>query len=158
METSSDWKKSYRTAMFVHTAMVALLFVYAILLEILKASLHPMPRLLAVRTTVQALRYLFYAAAIGAVLVVRLVNRRLLAARPGESLREFLHRLLHAAVFTSILCGAPAVLGLILVFLEGASLDFYYLVFVSLFLAFLYYPRRRTWAGMIGDRFPPQGA
>ncbi len=106
---------------------------------------------------VQLLRYVFYGLAIGAVIAVRLVSRTALKAPLSEPIREYLQRLSRDAIFTSILCEAPAVLGLMLVFLTGVSRDFYYLLFVSLFLAFMYFPRSRTWIEIIRERFPQEG-
>ncbi len=156
METGPDWKRLFRTAVFVHVAVVAVVFLYAVMLEVLKARLRPMPRL-AAGLDVQLLRYIFYGLAIGAVIVVRLANRGLLRDRPGEPYPELLHRLSRAGILSSILCEAPAMLGLVLVLLTGATRDFYYLLFVSLVLAFMYFPRRRTWTEILRERFPQEG-
>jgi hypothetical protein len=153
MENRPEWRMTLRTAAFVHLTIVASLFLYAVLFEVLKATVRPLPRL-TTGTDVQILRYVFYGLAIGAVIAVRLVSRNALQARPGEPFRDFLQRLSRNAIFVSILCEAPAVLGLILVFLTGATRDFYYLLFVSLFLAFMYFPRSRTWTEIIREKFP----
>jgi len=156
MENRPEWRLVFRTAVFVHVAIVAAVLMYAVILEVLKVTLRPMPRL-AAGTNVQVLRYVFYGLAVGAVIAVRLVNRGMLRDRPGEPFREFLHRLSRTAILTSILCEAPAMLGLVLVFLTGAIRDFYYLLFVSLFLAFMYFPRSRTWTEILRERFPQEG-
>jgi hypothetical protein len=156
MENQPAWRMVFRTAVFVHVAIIAAVFMYAVILEVLKATLRPMPRL-AGGMDVQAVRYVFYGLAVGAVIAVRLVNRGLLKQdRPGEPLREFLHRLSRTAILTSILCEIPAMLGLVLVILTGALRDFYYLLFASLFLAFMYFPRRRTWTEILSQRFPQE--
>ena len=156
MENRTEWKTTFRTAVFIHGAIVASLFMYAVLFEVLKAAVRPLPRL-AAGTHVQLLRYVFYGLAIGAVIAARLVSRNTLQARPGVLFRGFLQRLGRDAVFTSILCEAPAVLGLMFVFLTGVTRDFYFLLFVSLFQAFMYFPRSRTWAEIIRERFPQEG-
>jgi hypothetical protein len=156
MEKRPEWRTTFRTAVFVHGAIVASLFMYAVIFEVLKATVRPLPRL-AAGTGVQLLRYVFYGLAIGAVIAVRLVSRNALKAPLSEPFREYLQRLSRDAIFTSILCEAPSVLGLMLVFLTGVTRDFYYLLFVSLFLAFMYFPRSRTWIEIIRERFPQEG-
>jgi hypothetical protein len=44
-----------------------------------------------------------------------------------------------------------AVLGFVLFLLTGLSRDFYPLLFVSLFLAFMYFPRLRVWQDLAGQ-------
>ncbi len=157
MVNRTDWRQAFRTAVLIHVAIVAAVLLYAVMLEVLKATLRPMPRL-AGGMDVQVLRYLFYGLAVAAVIAVRLVNRSALKGRPGEPYPEFLQRLSRTAIIASILCEAPAGLGLVLVFLTGVLRDFYYLLFVSLFLAFMYFPRRRDWTEIIRERYPQEGA
>jgi len=156
MVTRTQWNQVFRTAVFVHVAIVAAVLLYAVMLEVLKATLRPMPRLAGGADT-QTLRYVFYGLAVVAVIGVRLVNRGVFTGRPGEPYPEFLQRLSRTSVITSILCEAPAGLGLVLVFLTGAVRDFYYLLFVSLFLAFMYFPRSRAWGEIIRERYPQEG-
>ncbi len=155
MENRPEWRIVFRSALFVHGAIVAALFVLAVIMEILKAALRPLPRL-AAGTNILVLRYVFYGLAILAVVAVRLVAKGQLKGRAGESFRVFLHRLSQTSVLTSILCEAPAVLGFVLSFLTGITRDFYYLLFVSLILAFMYFPRSRTWAEILRERFPKE--
>jgi len=157
MDTSPEWRRAFRMAVFVHATVVASVLVYALILELLRSRFTPMPRL-AGGVSVRALRYVFYGLAVGAVILVRLISRGPLKDRPGEPFGEFSQRLSRATVFTSIVTEAPAVLGLILALLTGISSDFYYLLFVSLFLAFLYFPRSRTWAEILRQRFPREEA
>ena len=103
MGNRTDWRQAFRTAVLVHVAIVAAVLLYAVMLEVLKATLRPMPRL-AGGTDIQVLRYVFYGLAVGTVIAVRLVNRGLLRDRPGEPYPEFLHRLNQDAILTSILC------------------------------------------------------
>lgn len=156
MDNRPDWRMIFRTAMFVHVAVLVALLLYAVILEILKATLRPLPRL-APAAGIQVLRYAFYGIAIVAVIAVRQVNRAAFRDRPGEPFLEFLHRLSRTSILTSILCEAPAMLGLVLVFLTGSHRDFYYLLFVSLFLVFMYFPRSRTWTEVLRERYPREG-
>jgi F0F1-type ATP synthase membrane subunit c/vacuolar-type H+-ATPase subunit K len=156
MDTQPDWRRAFRVAVFVHATIVVTILIYALVLEVLKTVLKPMPRL-APGTNIQVLRYVFYGLAIVAVVLVRQVNHGVLRRRPREPLGEFLHRLSRSAVLSSILCEAPALLGLVLTFLTGVSRDFWYLMFVSLFLAFMYFPRRQIWAEILREKYPREG-
>lgn len=44
-----------------------------------------------------------------------------------------------------VLSEAPGILGLILFLLGGLNIDFYLLLFASLLLVFMYFPRRSGW-------------
>ena len=153
MNNRPAWRSAFRTAVFVHAAIVAAIFLYAVIIEILKAMLRPLPRL-APETDVRLLRYVFYGLAIVAVVVIRRVNRGAALARPDEPYRDFLQRLSRTAIISSTLCEAPAGLGLVLMLLTGSVRDFYYLLFVSLFLAFMYFPRTRAWEEISRRQYP----
>ncbi len=156
MENRPEWRMAFRTAVSIHAAVVAAVFLYAIVIEVLRAVLKPLPKL-AAGLNPQTLRYVFYGLAVVAVISVRQANKGMLKAVEGEPLREFLHRLSRISILTSILCEVPAGLGVVLVLLVGSFRDFYYLLFVSLFLAFMYFPRSRNWAQTLRERFPEEG-
>ena len=46
----------------------------------------------------------------------------------------------------------PAIIGLVLFFLGGLYKDFYVLLFVSLVLIFMYFPRLKNWEAYLADR------
>ena len=156
MKNRPEWRSTFRTTALVHGTIAASLFMYAVVFEVLRAAIRPLPRL-AAGADIQLLRYVFYGLAIAAVIAVRLASRQVFRDRPGEPYREFLLRLSRGSILTSILCELPAVFGLMIVFLTGVTRDFYYLLFVSLFLAFMYFPRSRAWAETLRQRFPQEG-
>jgi hypothetical protein len=139
--------------MIVQAAVVASLFIYVLVFEVLRSRVQTLPRPVG-GINPQVLRYVFYGLGILAVILTRILNRVLLKDRPGELLPVFLHMLSRAAVITSVLSVAPAVLGFVLALLTGGSRDFYYLSFVSLFLVFIYFPRRRVWEELLREKFP----
>jgi hypothetical protein len=91
------------------------------------------------------------------VVLVRLAARSALRVRPGEDQRGLVSRLSRASVVTSALAEIPAVLGLVLFLLTGLSRDFYPLLFVSLFLEFMYFPRLRVWQDLAGQGSTKRG-
>jgi F0F1-type ATP synthase membrane subunit c/vacuolar-type H+-ATPase subunit K len=157
MEPDSDLKKVFRTTVIINGALVACLFLYALLVELVKFQLKPFPGLLVSGLRHQTLRYLFFGAAVGAVVFVRLAGRALHKMTPGEDLHHTIPRLSRTAVITSALGELPALLGFVLFLLTGFSRDFYVLLFVSLFLEFMYFPRLKAWQDLIGERFPQRG-
>jgi hypothetical protein len=149
-------RRSFRTAFFINISLIAGLFVYALVVEIIKFRFQPFSGFLP-GSHLQLLRYACYAAAIAAVLVVRGVAKSLTRPSPGEDMAGFGGRLSRAAIVTAALAELPAVLGLALFFLTGSSRDFYSLLFVSLFLEFMYFPRFKVWQDLVQERFPQEG-
>jgi F0F1-type ATP synthase membrane subunit c/vacuolar-type H+-ATPase subunit K len=157
MEFDSDLKRVYRTTIIINGALVASLFLYALMVELIRSQFKPFPGLLVSGLRHQTLRYLFFGAAVGAVVLVRLAGRTLLKVTPGEDHHHLISRLSRTAVITSALGELPAVLGFVLFLLTGFSRDFYLLLFVSLFLEFMYFPRLKVWQDLARERFPQRG-
>jgi hypothetical protein len=157
MEPTSDLKRVFRTTIITNGALVASLFLYAFMVELIRSQLRPFPGLLVSGLRNQTLRYLFFGAAIGAVVLVRLAGRTLPKVTPGEDLHLLILRLSRTAVITSALGELPALLGFVLFLLTGFTRDFYILLFVSLFLEFMYFPRLSVWQDLARERFPQQG-
>lgn len=157
MEPDSSLQRVFRTTVLISGAMVASLFLYALLVELIRTQLKPFPGVLGAGLGHPTLRYAFYAAAVGAVVLVRLAARSALKVRPGEDQRGLVSRLSRASVVTSALAEIPAVLGLVLFLLTGLSRDFYPLLFVSLFLEFMYFPRLRVWQDLAGQGSTKRG-
>ena len=156
MAPDSDLKKVFRTTVIINAALVASLFLYALLAELVKSQLKPF-RGFSSGLPLQTLRYLFFGAAVGAVGLVRLAGRTLHKVMPGEDLHVLIPRLSRTTVITSALGELPAVLGFVLFLLTGLSRDFYILLFVSLFLEFMYFPRLSVWQDLARERFPQRG-
>lgn len=154
MDPDAELKRGFRTTIIVSEALVASLFLYALMVELIKSQLRPFSGFLVSRLHHQTLRYFFFGAAAGAVVLIRFAGRSLLKTRPGEDLRELISRLGRTAVITSALGELPAIIGFILFLLTGYSRDFYILLFVSLFLEFMYFPRLKVWQEVAGERPP----
>jgi hypothetical protein len=156
MESEFALKRVFRSTVIITGALIAGLFVYAVFVEIVKSRLKPFAGFLP-QTPLQSLRYVFYGAAVGAVVLVRLAAKTLTRRAPGEGALPFGQRLGRAAVVTAALAEIPAVLGFVLFILSGFSRDFYALLFASLFLEFIYFPRFKVWQDLFKENILPEG-
>ena len=157
METGSQLKAAFRTNVIISGSLVASLVVYAVLVELIKARMRPLSGLLVPGIGHQSIRYIFYGASVAAVVLVRLAGRSILRTMPGEDARHLIHRLSRAGVLSSALAELPAVFGFVMFLLIESSRDFYILLFVSLFLQFMYFPRLKAWQSVVQERFPQLG-
>jgi hypothetical protein len=101
-----------------------------------------------------AVRYGFYLAAAAAVVLIRVLNALGLRRTKAASPEALLGRLRTVALLTLALAEVPALLGLALFLVGGYNLDFYGLLFVSLILLFMYFPRPRTWEAHLQNAPP----
>jgi len=158
MESESELKTAFRTTAIISGALVASLLLYTLIVELIMAQMKPFQGFLVSGLGPQTLRYIFYGAAVGAVILVRFASRNMLKMSTGEDLHHLISRLSRTSVITSSLGELPAVLGFVLFLLTGFSRDFYILLFVSILLEFMYFPRLRVWQDLARERFPQQGA
>ncbi len=156
MAPDSDLRRVFRTTLIINAALVGSLLLYALMAELIKSQLKPFPGFVS-GLPLRTLRYLFFGAAVGAVGLVRLASRSLHKVTPGEDLHHMTLRLSRTTIMISALGELPAVLGFVLFLLIGFSRDFYVLLFVSLFLEFMYFPRLSVWQDLARERFPQQG-
>lgn len=152
MDPSAELKKPFQASVLVSGAAVATLFIYAFIVEIIKSVLSPYTGVVH-SLQLQVGRYFLYGTAIIVVILVRVLVRTLTKKKSGETLPVFIQKLGRAAIVISVLAEAPALLGFVFFLLTGGSRDFYYLLFVSLFLEFMYFPRKRAWEEMIKNAY-----
>lgn len=144
MEPATEWRKVFWTTRLVCAAIMVCLFLYALVVEILKSRLGFFAGL-ARPSHVRPLLFLFYGLAIVAILVTRIVNRQLLKSGHRDIPEERILRLSRASIITAVLAELPALLGFVLFLLTGSSQDFYFLWFGSLALEFIFFPRSGAW-------------
>ena len=144
MKEKDDIGRALKAATMVAAAVLASLVIYLALVEILKATLKPFRGFAAVGA-MQPVRYALYGAGAAVVLLILLLRPRLYARRAGDDTGSALVRLQRAAVLTMVLGEVPAILGLVLFLLGGLARDFYSLLFVSIVLLFIHFPRRGAW-------------
>jgi hypothetical protein len=79
------------------------------------------------------------------VILIRVLRHILLKRSAGDDRKTALHRLERATLVTLVLAEVPGLLGLVLFLIGGLNIDFYFLLFASLLLVFMYFPRRPGW-------------
>jgi F0F1-type ATP synthase membrane subunit c/vacuolar-type H+-ATPase subunit K len=133
-----ELKKRYLAVNFIGLAMIASVFVYAVVVEVLKRTLAPFQGLAGLPAdTAQTLKYVFVALALGNFLLIKIIGKAL-AARGAQYLAL-------SGVITFALCEAVGLLGLVLFLLNGNPMDFYLFMLLSLFYFWLYFPKYRDW-------------
>jgi len=148
MENREELKRSYKTASMIGITVIASLFVYLIVVEVLRIELKPF-RGFAPLPGMSTFRYVFYGLAVLEVLVIRLVQSLLLKRAPGDTVKIAVQKLFRASILTVCLSEVPAILGLVLFLISGLNKDFYALLAVSLVLVFMYFPRLSSWEGWV---------
>lgn len=149
-------RRIFRTTSIVNGALVAGLFLDALIVELIRSQFKPFGGFLP-GLNLPFLRYVFYGAAVGAVVLTRITAKALTRTDPREDVQHFGHRLSRASIATATVAELPALLGFVLFLMAGSLRDFYYLLFVSLFLEFMYFPRFKAWQDLIREKFPKEG-
>lgn len=155
MVEGTDWKRTFRATTLICSAVIAGIFLYAVILEILKSRLAFFTGL-ARPGQARTLLFIFYGLAVASIVVTRALNRSLMKKKPAESPQTTIQRLSRAAVVTAVAAEIPALLGFVLFLLTGSSKNFYYLLFVSLILEFIFFPRLGTWQEILGEQVPAE--
>ena len=131
-------KARYLAVNFIGLAMIASVFVYAGVVELIKWQLAPFAGFAKLDPrTVGLLKYGFLALAAAQFGIIKIVQIILLA-RSVDNLPQ-------AAIITFALCESVAVLGLGLFVLAGQPLDFYIFMLISLGFFYLFFPKYEQW-------------
>lgn len=144
MEHSEELRRAHRSVLFIAVSVLATLLLFLAVEEILRASLRPFAGYTA-GGSAQSVRYIIFGLAIAVVVLLRIIRGAMLKKRPGEDAGALAQRIARASVVTFVLAEVPAVLGLMLFFLRGLNRDFYVLLFVSLVIVFMHFPRLSSW-------------
>jgi F0F1-type ATP synthase membrane subunit c/vacuolar-type H+-ATPase subunit K len=135
-------KTRYLTANFVGLAMIGSVFIYLVVVEVLKRTLAPFAGVADFTPAqVQMLKYIFVALAIGHFFLIKFMQK-ILAAGTVEGL-------FRAAVVTFALSESVAIFGLVLFLLNGNAMDFYLFMFLSLFYFWFFYPKYQDWEAQV---------
>jgi hypothetical protein len=143
-------KARYLTVNFVGLAMMAAVFVYAGVVEVIKWQWSPFTGFARLDPhTAGLLRYICLALAAGQYVMIKVIRKIVLA--------QSLDNLPQATVITFALCESVALLGLGLFLLAGHSLDFYIFMVISLGCFYRFYPKYEQWeqllnAGSLGNK------
>jgi hypothetical protein len=150
MDIQDEFRVHLKSATLIATAIVASLLIYLGLVEVLRAVYRPF-RGFVTLAYIQQLRYAVFGAAVAVVVLIRILRPRLLRKAPREDDKAAFHRLQRAAIVPLVLGEIPGILGLGLFLLSGNNIDFYVLVFASLLLVFMYFPRQSAWEEWLRD-------
>ncbi len=141
-------KTRYLTVNFIGLALIGSVFIYAVVVEVLKRALAPFSGLADLTPGQgQMLKYIFVALAIGHFFLIKFMQK-ILATGSVE-------RLFQAAVVTFALSEAVAIFGLVLFLLAGNAMDFYLFMFLSLFYFWFFFPKYQDWEAQLGAPSSP---
>jgi hypothetical protein len=139
----STLKIRYLKVNFMGLAMIGSVFLYAVVVEVLKRALAPFPGVAALDPApAQMLKYLFIALAFADFFLIKFFQRIM-----GGGTVEGLIR---AAIVTFALSESVALLGLVLFLLTGNAMDFYTFMFLSLFYFWFFFPKYQDWEARLG--------
>jgi hypothetical protein len=144
MDIQDKLRVHLRTASRITVSIIASLLLYVLFVEFIRARFRPFLGFLTVSDR-QPLRFAFWALAIATVIVIWVLRPRLLRKVAGDDDKTALHRIQRAFLVTIVLAEVPGTLGLLLFLMAGLNIDFYFLLVPSLFLVFMYFPRRSAW-------------
>ena len=144
MTENMDVNRYFRTALIISAAFIGSLLVYLVIVEVLRSRLSPFQGFVEIEG-LSSLRYFIYIAAALQVIAIRLLRGVLLRSGQKGELKQLALRMFRTTLLTFSLAEIPALLGLVLFLIGGYNRDFYILLFVSLFLFFMFFPRKQAW-------------
>jgi F0F1-type ATP synthase membrane subunit c/vacuolar-type H+-ATPase subunit K len=140
-------KSRYLAVNFIGLAMIASVFVYAGVVEVIKWQWAPFAGFAQLPPqTAALLKYIFLAVAASQYAAIKVVQKILPAKSPDH--------LPQATIITFALCETVAVLGLVLFLLAGNSLDFYIFMVISLGYFYLFFPKFEQWEQLMNTAGP----
>ncbi|MCX6560164.1 MAG: hypothetical protein NTZ26_06560 [Candidatus Aminicenantes bacterium] len=140
-----------RTAKTVGASLWGALLFELVAVEAVRASVRPFFGLARLAGSRTIFRYGIYLGAAAVILAIRILNGRRLGrigSEPDEAARR---RIFSTSVASLVLADLPAVLGLVLFLAGGYNRDFYALLFVSMLLLFMYFPRGSVWQARLTE-------
>ena len=131
-------KARYLAINFIGLAMIASVFIYAGVVEVIKWRMSPFAGFATLDPqTVAIIKYAFLALAAAQFGIIKALQK-ILPTRSVENLSL-------AAIITFTLCESVAVLGLVLFLLGGQGMDFYIFMVISLGFFYLFFPKYEQW-------------
>lgn len=142
-------KSRYLAVNFIGLAMIAAVFIYAGVVEVIKWQWAPFTGFAKLPPqTAVLLKYIFLVLAAAQFVIIKAVQKLMVA--------QSLDNLPQAAIVTFALCETVAILGLVLFFLTGNGLDFYVFMVISLGYFYLFFPKYEQWEQMMSAAVPPK--
>jgi hypothetical protein len=142
-------KARYLAVNFIGLAMIAAVFVYAGVVELIKWQWAPFAGFAKLDPrTAGFVKYVFLALAAAQFGIIKAVEK-IMPMRSADNLSQ-------AAVITLALCEAVAILGLVLFLLAGNAVDFYIFMAISLGFFYLFFPKYEQWEARLRAGSPPR--
>ncbi len=144
-------EKRFRSAVAVGSSLFLSLAVLLAAEELIRSKLRPFFGF-AGPGSGRTVRYVLFGAAAMAVLAIMRIRRTAFRTRHEDDPAGSPSGLARTSLLVMALAVIPALLGFTLFLLFGLNIDFYILMFVSIFLVFMFFPRRSVWADMVRSR------
>jgi hypothetical protein len=144
MDIQEDLRTHLRAVTLIAVSIIVSLLFYLGAEEFIRARFRPFHGFLAL-SDLRAVRYALFGLAVAVLILIRVLRPRLLRRAAGDDAKTVLHRIQRASLTTLVLAEVPGIVGLVLFVAAGLNVDFYILLFVSLVLVFMYFPRRSAW-------------
>ncbi len=140
-------KSRYLAVNFIGLAMIAAVFAYAGVVEVIKWQWAPFTGFAKLPPqTAVLLKYIFLILAAAQYVIIKVVQKLILAQSTDNQPQ--------AAVVTFALCETVAIFGLILFLLTGNGLDFYVFMVISLGFFYWFFPKYEQWEQRVNAAAP----
>lgn len=142
-------KSRYLAVNFIGLAMIAAVFAYAGVVEVIKWQWKPFTGFAKLPPqSAVVLKYIFLVLAAAQYVIIKVVQKIILA--------QSVDNLPQAAIVTFALCETVAIFGLVLFLLTGNGMDFYVFMVISLGFFYLFFPKYEQWEQIVSAAPPPQ--
>ena len=137
-----ELKKRYLAINFIGLTMIALVFGYLLVVEIIKRYLAPFTGFMEISPpTADTIKYVLLFWSAGHYFLIRLLQKRF-STPPHLNLPV-------GAIISFALAEAVALYGLIFFLIAGKAQDFYIFMAISLFFFYMFFPRFDRWEKLL---------
>ena len=139
-----DLKRAHQISVILYIAFMVSLGIYVVVVEIYRTNFKDFQGVVESHE-LSWIRYVFYGLCLTQIFIIRLIRQILTKRLNTTKMEALIAHLNKMSILTAAFCEAPAILGLMLFFLNGSPRDFYILIAISSLLFFLYFPRYSNW-------------
>lgn len=152
-----ELKRCYRRAVWIWMGMGVSIFVYALLIEMMRRHPELMGKISPLSmTAANTLRYAFFFVTFAEFFLIGFIRDQTLFCNPIPETRASApnvpnaSRILNGSILAYALCETVAVYGVVLFFLTQNPFDFYLFLLISLIYFLFYFPRYDQWLQAMG--------
>lgn len=146
-EASIILKRKYLAINLIGLVMIASVFIYALLVEIIKRYFAPFTGFASLSgQLVDIFRYILLMIAILHFFLIRIIQKKY-ASPPAANLPL-------AAIITFTLCESVAIYGLVLFLLAGNPANYYIFMTISVLFFYIFFPKYDHWEKVMGYMSP----